>query len=403
MPNGAVQPIKEATDISMLAKGLAPVIREFCAASVAPLLDEIKTLREEIRALKSVDVSGAVKSAVDAAIAEIPDPAPGKDADPEEIKRMVDEAVACIELPKPEKALSLDEVKEIVHVTLSVDVTKLRDEIAAIKNAVDAIEPVDIPDVPSLIAEAINALPEPVQPLNADEVREIAGDVVSSSVPVSVESAVNAAMDEAKQAIHEAVSAAVEAIPLPQNGKSVTVDDVAPIIAAEIERQVSLIPAAKDGIGVAGAIIDRENNLVLTLTNGEAKNLGLVVGKDADMEALERRIDEKFASIPVPKDGKDAFALEDFDAELMDDKRTVLLSFSSKDGLDYKIELGFPAMIYRGIYSPEKEYMCGDTVTWGGHLWHCDIDKNNEKPSGEGWTMAVKKGRDAPRMQEAAK
>lgn len=36
----------------------------------------------------------------------------------------------------------------------------------------------------------------------------------------------------------------------------------------------------KDGIGLAGAIIDRDGGLVVTLTNGEAKSLGKVVGTD---------------------------------------------------------------------------------------------------------------------------
>jgi hypothetical protein len=36
----------------------------------------------------------------------------------------------------------------------------------------------------------------------------------------------------------------------------------------------------KDGVGLAGALIDRDGSLVVTLTNGEVKSLGSVVGKD---------------------------------------------------------------------------------------------------------------------------
>lgn len=137
--------------------------------------------------------------------------------------------------------------------------------------------------------------------------------------------------------------------------------------------------APKDGVGVAGALIDRSGNLVLTLSNGSTCDLGQVVGKDGD------------AGSP----GKDGFGLEDFDAEVMDDGRTVLLSFERGD-LSYKVELGFPVMLYRGVFSPEREYERGDTVTWAGSLWHCEADKTAEKP-GDGsksWTLAAKRGRD---------
>lgn len=80
--------------------------------------------------------------------------------------------------------------------------------------------------------------------------------------------------------IAEEVAKAVAQIPVPKDGASVTVDDVAPLIREEVVKAVAQIPPPKDGVGVAGATIDRDGNLVLTLTNGEAKNLGRVVGTD---------------------------------------------------------------------------------------------------------------------------
>lgn len=134
-----------------------------------------------------------------------------------------------------------------------------------------------------------------------------------------------------------------------------------------------------DGLGVAGALIDSDGNLLVTLSNGEVKGLGTVVGKDG-----------------VPgKAGRDGFSLSDFDATLMEDGRTVLLSFGSGDQ-SFKVELGIPAMIYRGVYQDGTTYQMGDTVTWGGSLWHCDTEKTAEKPDSaeKHWTLAAKKGRD---------
>lgn len=185
----------------------------------------------------------------------------------------------------------------------------------------------------------------------------------------------------------EALERRIDALPAPKDDKSFTVDDVVPIIASEIEKRVSELPAAKDGkdgidgkdgVSIAGAFIDRDGSLAITLSNGEVKNLGPIMGKDGDSG----------------KDGRDGFNLEDFDASVMDDGRTVLLSFTGKN-MDHKVELGFPVMIYRGVFKDGQSYEHGDTVTWGGSLWHCEAE-TTDKP-GEGtkaWTLCAKKGRD---------
>lgn len=89
-------------------------------------------------------------------------------------------------------------------------------------------------------------------------------------------------LDDVKPLIADAVAA----IPLPKDGKSVTLDEVKPLIAAEVKK----LPIPKDGVGLAGALIDREGNLVLTLTDGSHKDLGKVVGKDAE-PAAETQLD----------------------------------------------------------------------------------------------------------------
>jgi len=55
-----------------------------------------------------------------------------------------------------------------------------------------------------------------------------------------------------------------------------------------VARALAAAPKPKDGVGVAGAIIDRDGNLVLTTTDGAQKDLGKVVGKDgADAEVQD--------------------------------------------------------------------------------------------------------------------
>ncbi|EFA2258665.1 phage portal protein, partial [Escherichia coli] len=56
-----------------------------------------------------------------------------------------------------------------------------------------------------------------------------------------------------------------------------------------------------------------------------------------------------------------------------------------------------PVMLYRGVFRAGETYHPGDTVTWGGSLWHCNSmtgDKPGEAHS-SAWTLAAKRGRDA--------
>ncbi len=138
----------------------------------------------------------------------------------------------------------------------------------------------------------------------------------------------------------------------------------------------------KDGAGLVGGVIDRDGNLILMLSNGDQKNLGQVVGRDG-------------APGKDGAPGRDGFSLKEFEVELMEDGRTILLKFDDGGPVSYARELGIPTMIYRGVYR-EGVYQKGDTVTFGGSLWHSNKDDNAEKPdSGTGsWTLAAKRGRD---------
>ena len=159
----------------------------------------------------------------------------------------------------------------------------------------------------------------------------------------------------------------------------------------DMEKRLSEFTSKSAPVSVTSAVIDRAGSLVLTMSDGSTKDLGPVIGKDGEPGK-------------PGKDGRDGFNLEDFDATVMDDGRTVLLSFERGD-MSYKIELGFPVMLYRGVYKDGHQYEQGDTVTWGGSLWHCDVKATTEKPdsSAKHWTLAAKRGRDGKdgEMKEA--
>jgi hypothetical protein len=157
---------------------------------------------------------------------------------------------------------------------------------------------------------------------------------------------------------------------------------VSALVADEVRSAVATLPAAErgaDGIGLAGALIDREGELIVTLTNGETKSLGRVVGRKG-------------------RNGRDGFGFDDMDVCVLDDDRTIELSF--RRGEDEKaFTLKWPTVIDRGPFKIDRRlpYESGDGVTWGGQFYICN-EQTNDKPDlskdGKPWRLAVRKGRD---------
>lgn len=263
-------------------------------------------------------------------------------------------------------------------------------ELKELRSAIEAIPSVpELPDIPAMISEAVSAIPVP---LSGDDVKALVIEAVAAIPPAQ----------PGKDADPEHVAAVVKAEAerilagwdRPQDGKSVTVDEVGPILAEAVQKAVAALPVPKDGVSLAGALIDRQGGLILTLSDGSTRDLGKVVGKDAepvDMAAVERSIVEKIAAIPVPKDGVDGVGFDDMNCEIRDDG--VYLVWEKGDVIK---EGRLPVPIYRGVWK-EGVYHKGDTVTWGGStwIWIAEGDPSGKPDAPEsGWRLAVKKGRD---------
>lgn len=132
----------------------------------------------------------------------------------------------------------------------------------------------------------------------------------------------------------------------------------------------------KDGVGLADALIDRDGALVITMTDGRAKALGVVIGRDG--------VDGKH--------GRDGFAFEkcvgSFDAE-----RGYVLTFT---GGDTSVEHILPYMRHGGFWSEGRGAKAGESWTHDGALWIAKRDCAT-KPcleNKEDWILAARKGRD---------
>lgn len=144
--------------------------------------------------------------------------------------------------------------------------------------------------------------------------------------------------------------------------------------------------AGVDGVNLAGALIDKSGSLVLTLSNGEVRNVGLVTGKDG--------VPGEPGKDGVPgTDGAPGLGFDDLDV-IYDGLRNFTFRMKRAEAVkDWSFNVPFP--LYARAWKDGNEYKEGDLATWDGSLWHCDIDGPG-KPgtAGGGWTLALKRGQD---------
>jgi len=141
----------------------------------------------------------------------------------------------------------------------------------------------------------------------------------------------------------------------------------------------------KDGADVVDAMIDRDCNLVLTLSDGRIKTLGRVVGQDG----APGRDGKDGAPGRDGKDGTDGVGFDDMGFEAREDGCYLVWEKG-----DVVKEARLPIPMDRGVWKEGTVYRAGDGVTWGGHYWFAQEETTEKPDSGKGWRMAVRRGRD---------
>lgn len=151
-----------------------------------------------------------------------------------------------------------------------------------------------------------------------------------------------------------------------------------------LEKRVAELLDRPEPISVKSALIDRENKLVLTFSNGETKELGNVVGDDG-------------------KPGADGLGFDDLSVEY-DGEKTVTLKFVRGEQ-SKEFPLVLPVVIDRGVFSEGKTYEPGDGVTWARNYWIAQKHTAEKPCAGPDWRLAVKGGRDGKdgKIEPAAK
>ena len=105
----------------------------------------------------------------------------------------------------------------------------------------------------------------------------------------------DASPDEAS--VQRMIDDAIAALPVPCDGKSVTVADVEPLVAAAVARAVGDLPQAKDGVSVT---LDD----VKPLITAEAKRAVAAIPPVDVIPPVEAAVAAAVAALPAPVDGK---------------------------------------------------------------------------------------------------
>lgn len=239
---------------------------------------------------------------------------------------------------------------------LRAEISQLRSELAQKANVSDIPKlpaPIELPDVAALVSDAVKSAVAELPP--AKNGKDCDMDVVAST-------------------IKNAVAEAVKAIPKPkdgEDGKSLTVSDVEPLIRDAVNKAVAAIPPAKDGLGVAGAMIDRDGALQITLSNGEVKNLGPVVGRDG-------------------------ISLESFDLEYLPESHEVEIKARSGDRVK-SVRYYAGGIRAAGYWRDGKSVKAGEAWSYGGNTWIATKDGTTETPQAgaKDWYLAARRGKDA--------
>ncbi|EHH7207245.1 phage portal protein, partial [Escherichia coli] len=346
---------RELSIIRALGEEFSAVLADLQRTFEGKIAAQAQTFEEKLASLSVVlqkcvtgdDVRPMLEQMVKEAVSHIPVPRDGRDYDPEVLQKAVNDAVANIPQPADGKSLTPDDVRPMLE---------------------------------QMVKEAVSHIPVPRDGRDYDP-----------------------------EVLQKAVNDAVANIPQPADGKSITPDDVRPMLEQMVKEAVSHIPVPRDG-------------------------------RDYDPDVLQKAVLDAVSALPAPQDGRDATALEILPA--IDDQKSFprgtyathqgglwrayekthgmrgweclvdgvadidvsmtgerLFSVVVRQSSGQRTEKTFslPVMLYRGVFRAGETYHPGDTVTWGGSLWHCNSmtgDKPGEAHS-SAWTLAAKRGRDA--------
>ncbi|EOE6915545.1 phage gp6-like head-tail connector protein [Cronobacter turicensis] len=273
--------------------------------------------------------------------------------------------------------------------------------------ALPAPEVLQLPDIASMVTDAVAAIPAPQdgKSLTPDDVQPMLQEMVDKAFGGLPTPKDGKDYDPAvlKQAVEEAVSSAVAGIPVPQDGKSLTPEDVQPMLEQLVASSMPVLPDVKTLVSEAVAALptvepgrdgeDGRDALALEILPFIDEEKNYPRGSYATHNGGLWRAYEKTHGMRGWECVVDGVAGVEIERS---EQRRFTLTVNHASGRSETKSFDVPVMIYKGVFKSGQDYLPGDTVTWGGSLWHCD-EQTQDKPGetgSKGWTLATKRGRD---------
>jgi hypothetical protein len=235
-----------------------------------------------------------------------------------------------------------------------MDVTKMAEAVFAHVRGYVAQAIAPIAERLESLAERLKAIEERPPP---EPGKDADPKLIVQTVDEAVDKRLPAKLEEGFATLAKRLDAAVKAIPAPRDGEdgtSVTVEDIYPVLMLEIGKW-------------AVDFERRAQDILLRAVSAMPKVEG--------------------------KDGRDALQLEDFDIAL--DGRDLTISLRRED-VEIAKTVRLNTVLDAGFWKQGKDYQEGDGVTFGGSYWIAQKNTDAKPELGrEDWRLAVKKGRDA--------
>lgn len=282
-------------DVKALTEAIFKQVHAYVSPALATLQGQFKEFDAKIAAIpagapgKDADPA-VIRAEVERAVSAIPVPRDGRDADPELVKAEVERAVSALPKPKDGASVTLADVAPLIE----AEVAKRVAQIPIPENGKDA----DPAAIIRAAKEAVDALPRPAdgKSVTLDDVAPLLKILVAEAVAALP--AARDGKDADPQVLRAMVEEAVAAIPRPQDGKSVGVDDVLPALEELVAKSVSALPVPKDGKDADPAVISK-------MVKDEVDSLPKPRdGRDVEPEAIRAMVRDAVSEIPAPQDGK---------------------------------------------------------------------------------------------------
>ncbi|MGA8121321.1 hypothetical protein [Rouxiella badensis] len=270
-------------------------------------------------------------------------------------------------------ASHISDINNQFNKALQEHMTLVGEKLASMGEELNALAKATPPDFSGMIADALSAMPEPAAPELPDIEKMVRDAVAQIEIPMAPE----------PPNIEKMIADAVSHIEVPVAPK---LPDIEKMVQEQVSAFVSALPEVHDGA-------DGKDALQLEVLPDINEEKSYPRGTYALFKGGLWRAYQKTMGLS----GWECVVSGVHSIDVIQNaQREFSINLSLSDGVMVEKTFSMPVLIYRGVFKNGDGYHPGDTVTWGGSLWHCD-DETADKPGeigSKGWTLAAKRGRD---------